>query len=359
MKISIWSTQIIDTHPDLKGYGGLELVIGLLAKYIDKYTDHTLYLFATEDSYVPEKENSYLFSIAKAGKIDEVTALKTYWKDERARNALIESDICLDSGWIYALYHPDVYPKLKNVMKAWHGPDPGFKTPPPVEKPCLTVVGFNLARDFIKETGKEWRTVHNGIDVSKYPFCKEKEDYFLMVGRIYAFKAQHRFINICNKMQHKGIIIGGSFGDTADYVNLIKSECEKSKYVEFRGHVSFEEKVELYQKAKAVVIPNILELPTGNGKTAMFREPFGLITLEANACGTPVVASPIYGWTETLIHGLNGFHANSDDEFIYYLKRIDEIKAENCRMIAEHFRYERMAEEYLKLMKEVIEGRKW
>jgi glycosyltransferase involved in cell wall biosynthesis len=44
---------------------------------------------------------------------------------------------------------------------------------------------------------------------------------------------------------------------------------------------------------------------------------------------------------------------------MYYIKRIDEIKPENCRKHAEHFSYERMAEEYLKLYKEVIEGRTW
>ena len=93
------------------------------------------------------------------------------------------------------------------------------------------------------------------------------------------------------------------------------------QYVEYLGEVPFEKKVELMQNAKAVVVPNVYRLPLKDGKGyAEFPEPFGLVPIEAAAVGSPVVSSPIYGLTETLIHGLNGFHANSIDEFIYYLK---------------------------------------
>ena len=91
MIISIYSTQIIDSRPDLERYGGLELVVGLLTKYIDEETEHTVYLFATEDSYIPKKEDSHLFSIAKAGKIHPYDAFRLYWQDERSRKALYKA----------------------------------------------------------------------------------------------------------------------------------------------------------------------------------------------------------------------------------------------------------------------------
>ena len=355
MKIVIYSTQIIPTTPDLKGYGGHEVVIGNLAKYIDENTEHTIHLFATEESYQPK--SGHLFAVGKAG-TNPVVAWKAYWNDERSRKALMESDIVVDASWGYYPYA--VADKLKHICHIHAGPDPGFRQPPPVKKPNLITVGFQLARRFSEQTGLEWRAVHNGIDISKYPFKREKEDYFLFVGRIYEFKAPHRFIQICDKMKHKGIIIGGSFGDNPEYRKLINDMVEKSKFVEYLGEVPFEKKVELMQNAKAVVVPNVYRLPLKDGKGyAEFPEPFGLVPVEAAAVGSPVVSSPIYGLTETLIHGLNGFHANSIDEFIYYLKRIDEIKPEDCRRVAEHFRYERMGEEYLKLFEEVIEGRGW
>lgn len=360
MKLAIFSTQIIDTNPDLDRYGGLELVTGLLAKYIDEETEHTLYLFATEDSYAPKKSDSFLFSVDKAGKVDEITALKRYWGDERSRNALLESDICLDVSWSYALYHPDIYPKLKNVMKMHHGPTPGFNIPPPYPKPCFATVGFQLARKFTEETGLEWRAIHNGIDISKYTYNDKKENYLVWLGRLYPFKGAHRFISICNRLEIQGYVVGRSFGDDINYVNMIKDMCEKSKYVEYLGEVSLKKKVELLKDAKALIQPSVYRLPSNKqGEYAYFPEPFGITTIEAMACGTPSVVSPIYGWVETLIHGLNGFHAVSDDEFIYYIKRIDEIKPENCRKMAEHFDYHRMGKEYIKMFEEIKEGRRW
>jgi len=357
MIILIYSTQIIDTTPDLKGYGGHEVVMGNLSKYIDEETNHTLYLFATEDSYNPK--NGYLFSVGKAG-TNPLEAWRLYWKDERSRKALMESDIVLDASWGYYPYA--VADKLKNICHVHAGPDPGFRQPPPIDKPCLITVGFQLARRFQEMTGLEWRTVHNGIDISKYPYKKDKEDYLLFVGRLYEFKAPHRFVKICNEMKEKGILIGGSFGDNPAYQKMIKDMCDKSPYVEFLGEVPFEKKVELMQNAKAVIVPNVYRLPLKDrpNEYGFFPEPFGLVPVEANACGTPVISSPIYGLTETLIHGYNGFHANSDEEFKYYIKRIDEIKPENCRRLVEEvFDYRRMAREYLRLFEEILSGRKW
>jgi len=235
-------------------------------------------------------------------------------------------------------------------------------------------VSHNHAKQLTKQSRIIFRGVENGIDLGNYPLQKEKKDYFLWLSRIYPFKGTHRFIDICNKAQVKGIIAGGSFGDDRRYVEQIKKGISESQYVTAEGKIgqdsisedgqrgvgiSHEKKVELYQNAKAVIIPAIEQLPTDTGSVVQFLEPFGLITPEANACGTPVIVLPSGGWHETMTHGFNGFFANSDEEVIYYMKRIDEIRPENCRKAAEHFSYKRMGDEYLKLFREIIEGRGW
>jgi len=88
-------------------------------------------------------------------------------------------------------------------------------------------------------------------------------------------------------------------------------------------------------------------------------EPFGLVTSEAGACGTPTIVTPNGGWNESMMHGFNGYFANTNEEFCYYLKRINEIKPENCRWAAERFDYKIMGENYLKLFKEIIESGGW
>lgn len=370
MKIAIYSTQVIPTKPDPDQYTGLEMIAGLQAKYFEE-VGHHVSLFASKKSYQPE--NGHLYAVGEPGKTNPYDAFKAYWNDEKSRKALIEADIVVDHSWGYFPY--SVHDKLKNICHICHGPDTGFKEKPPVEKPNLIAVSHNHAKQLSNMTGCTFRGVQNGIDLEKYPYQKEKGNYFLWLGRIYAFKGTHRFIDICNKGKLKGKIAGGSFGDVKDYVDLVKDMIKKSKYVDQVGQigtdseregqrgvgVTHQQKVELYQNAKAVVLPSVERLPIQNqpGKYTQFIEPFGLITPEANACGTPVITIPSGGWHETMVHGNNGFHANSDEEFIYYMNRVDDIEPWYCRRTAEHFSYRRMGDEYLSLFKEIIEGRGW
>lgn len=355
MKIALYSTQIIESTPDLKGYGALELLVGLLAKYYDDH-NHEVHLFAPEGSYQPTGKNSHLYSIGKPAQIHPAEAFKAYWANEQSRKALTEADIVHSHDWGYYPY--SVYKELKGkLLHSHHGPDPGFITKPLMEHPNLVAVSFTHAKHLSEMSNCTWRAVHNGIDLSKYPPCKDKEDYLLWISRIYPFKGTDRFISICNKLKQKSIVAGGSFGDVQAYVQQIKDMCAKSDYVDFVGEVDFNRKVELYQKARAVVLPTIEYLPRNDGQgMAQFKEPMGIIGLEANACMTPIIVAPTGGWVESVYHGINGFLSVSDDEFISYIKRIDEIKPENCLKIAKQFSYQHMAKEYLKLYKELIEG---
>jgi glycosyltransferase involved in cell wall biosynthesis len=352
MIISLYSTQIIDTPP--KMYGGLELECYLLARYLSE-NGHQVYLFATNDSYQPP--TGHLFVAGKAGTVHPVSAWKGYWDFQESREALKNSDIVCSMDWDYAPY--SVAHELKHLCHVHHGPTIGFAKKPPLEKSNLIAVSFNHAKNLMKQNPAiEWRAVQNGIDLEKYPFKKEKGDYLLWVGRIFPPKGPDRFINICDKIQMKGIMCGGSFGDDANYKQFVKDKLAKSKFVTYVGDVGseipHEKKVELYQNAKAVIQPSVEEFPGGQ-----FIEPFGLISIESYSCGTPVVVCPSGGWNETTIHGKTGFFANTDDEFCYFIKHIDEIKPEDCRAHAEHFSYKRTGAEFVKIFEEILAGRNW
>lgn len=382
MKIALYSTTLIPATPDLEQYGGLELVVGNLAKYFDEI-GHEVSLFGPVGSYVP-KNGGKLYASGQPGQFNEYQAWDNYWAVDESRNALKNADIVHDHSWMYCPYLKAK--ELKALTKTHHGPDPGFQVKPPVDKPNLIAVSPNHAKQLTQfqwmnpdgtmqpSMGCIWRGVNNGIDLSKYPFKKEKGDYFLWISRIYPFKGTHRFIEICDKVQMKGVIAGGSFGDDAGYLSIINKKLAESKYVTKYGKIGTEsltqgmvatgishaEKVKLYQDAKAVVLPAIERLPRTDGKGyVQFIEPFGLIIPEANACGTPVIVTPSGGWQSSLRHGVNGFFANSDEEFMYYMRRINDIRPEDCRCVAEMFSYQNMGDSYISLYKEILDGRGW
>jgi glycosyltransferase involved in cell wall biosynthesis len=372
MKIGLYSTTVFPAKPDLEGYGGLELIVGELAKYFDEH-NHEVHLFAPLGSYQPK--HGFLYSTGPPGSMDEVNAWKIYVDNPASKKILLDIDILHDHSWMYCPYA--LYKERNGrICKTHHGPDPGFRVKPPYEKNNLIGVSQNHAKNLTNfrwmnpdgtissPLGCSWRGVQNGIDLARYPFKKEKQNYLLWVSRIFPPKGAHRFIDICDKLQTKGYVLGGSFGQDPEYMKIINDKLANSKHVtvvgKFGEAIPFEKKVEMYQNARAVVMP-IEESYTVPGTNRMynFLEPFGLIAPEANACGTPMVVCPSGGWNETTLHGYNGFLANSDDEFMYYIKRLDDIKAENCRKHAEYFSYERMALEYLHLYKEISEGRGW
>jgi glycosyltransferase involved in cell wall biosynthesis len=212
--------------------------------------------------------------------------------------------------------------------------------------------------------GTNWRAVQNGIPTYKYTFNSKpiaERERLLFVSRMYLPKGVHRAIEIANMMKMPIDIVGGSFGDLSNYTEQIKKMCEQSQYgAKFHGEVSFAKKLEFYMSAKCVILP-IIEygMTDAQGKPWEWHEPFGLVTSEAGACGTPTIVTPNGGWNESMMHGFNGYFANTNEEFCYYLKRINEIKPENCRWAAERFDYKIMGENYLKLFKEIIESGGW
>ena len=187
----------------------------------------------------------------------------------------------------------------------------------------------------------------------------ERERLFWL-SRIYFPKGAHRAIEIANNLKMPIDIAGGSFSQIPEYVSLIEKMCNDSPYATYLGPISFAKKLELYRNAKAVILPIIEDVTEEDGRKYMrhgawsWFEPLGLVTPECNACGTPTIVTPNGGWTETMIHGYNGFFANNNKEFEYYLRQIDHINPADCRKMAERFDYKIMGENYLKLFKEII-----
>jgi len=364
LKIALYSTQVIPSNPDLDEYGGLELIAGLQAKAFDEL-GHEVHLFGCKGSWKPP--NGHVYIVGDKG-TNPVQAWKSYWDDPRTRQVLKDADIIVDHSWNFYPY--SVYNELKHICKVWHGPDPGFRTKPPHPKPNFIGISFSHSKQMMKMApGTTWRTVHNGIPTYKYEFNSKPlvdRERLLWISRLYYPKGAHRAIEIANALKMPIDIAGGSFGQIPEYENLVKKMCEESSYATFHGPVSFAKKLELYRNAKCVILPIIEQISNEDTTKYMghpgpweWHEPHGLVTSEAGAAGTPTIVTPNGGWVESLIHGFNGFFANTNKEYEYYVKMVDSLKPENCRKRAEDFDYKIMGANYLKLFEEIIATGGW
>jgi glycosyltransferase involved in cell wall biosynthesis len=166
--------------------------------------------------------------------------------------------------------------------------------------------------------------VPNAVDVSSYPFRDKKDDYLLCLGRIARDKAQHLAIDVA-KRAGLPLVLAGKIdpGDDRSYFDEMILPHVDGQNIRFEGEVPDERKRDLFAGARAFVFP------------IQWDEPFGLVMIEAMACGTPVIATPFGAVPEVVTDGVNGFIATSVDEMVDAVNRIDQISPEVCRAVVE------------------------
>ncbi|MFH1601811.1 MAG: glycosyltransferase [Candidatus Shapirobacteria bacterium] len=163
-------------------------------------------------------------------------------------------------------------------------------------------ISKNSQRRIRKFYRKEAKVVYPGIDLNQFKPCLGKrENYYLAVSRLVSYKKIDLAISVFNKLGWKLKIIG------------IGREYEKLKKmakgnIEFLGQVSDNDLVFHYQRARGVIFPQ--------------EEDFGLVPLEAQACGTPVLAFGRGGALETVIPGKTGefFSVQNEESLLNCLK---------------------------------------
>lgn len=186
--------------------------------------------------------------------------------------------------------------------------------------------------------------VHNGILVEKFPFNDKPKDYLFWIGRISPEKGALAAIKVANRTKMKLIMAGPIPPYHKKYIKKFLRETKKSKYVKYIGKISsFEEKVNYYKNALALLFP------------IKWEEPFGLVIVEAMACGTPVIAFSRGAVPEIVKNGENGFLVKTIPQMAKAIERIPEISRKKCRQwVEENFTVEKMALGYEKIYQKVI-----
>ena len=206
---------------------------------------------------------------------------------------------------------------------------------------------------WLNERCPSWRrvpVVYNAVDTDLFPYTPEKEDYLLFFSMIARYKGALDALEAA-RITGQRTIFAGRMGDAGD---AIKEAGLPN--VELLGEVSFEEKVELMRHARALLFPT-----GGLGKNKTdWIEVFGLVQVEANACGTPSISADNAAPAEIVEDGYNGYIVRSLDEMIEVIGMIDEIDPRDCRKAAEErFSIPVMSRRYAALCRRLADGETW
>ena len=165
----------------------------------------------------------------------------------------------------------------------------------------------NIRKKILEYYGRESQVIYPPVDLSQFKPGDTKADYYLMVGAFAPNKRVDLAVHAFNKLKLP-LKISGS-GQDEEYCRSIAGET-----IEFLGTLSNEKLLELYQQARALVFPG--------------EDDFGITPLEAQACGTPVIAFAAGGVLETVTDQTGLFFKEQNVEALVKAVEIMERKWE-------------------------------
>ncbi len=188
-------------------------------------------------------------------------------------------------------------------------------------------------------------TVHHGLPEDLYRFCPKASKYLAFLGRISPEKRVDRAIHIATKAgMELRIAAKVDKADEAYFKDRIEPLLSHP-LVHFIGEIGQEDKQDFLGHAYALLFP--IDWP----------EPFGLVMIEAMACGTPVIAYRRGSVPEVLREKENGFIVDDLTGAIAAVHRLDTVNRRRCRQVFdERFSAERMAHDYLAVYQTVIDA---
>ena len=184
-------------------------------------------------------------------------------------------------------------------------------------------------------------TVYNGIDLSLYPLRQGGCDHLVFLGRIHPDKGVHLAIEVA-RLSGWPLLIAGIIQDERYFREQVEPHLGPA--VRYLGPVDVAGKNELFAQARALLHLNTIP------------ERFGLVLVEANAAGVPVVAMDLGSCREVIEDGGTGFLVNDVDEAVAALQRIGEIDSADCRKrVRECFSMGTMVEAYERVYQMIFE----
>jgi glycosyltransferase involved in cell wall biosynthesis len=181
-------------------------------------------------------------------------------------------------------------------------------------------------------------TVYNGVELNKFKFNKNPDNDFLFMSALGEHKNPKDAILAIKKTKYNLIIAGGKKREP--YFSKEIKPLIDGKKIKYIGEVSGKKRIDLLKNSKGFLFP------------IKWEEPFGLVMIEAMACGTPVISYSNGAVKEIIENNKTGFVVRNVKEMISAINKIETIDREKCRQSVEsRFSLEKMIDGYESIIK--------
>jgi glycosyltransferase involved in cell wall biosynthesis len=187
-----------------------------------------------------------------------------------------------------------------------------------------------------------WTIIHNGLTLDSAPYLEEHGDAFCFVGRVDPEKGITEAMEIARQVGRKLRIaakVGNMAGQRAYYEDVFKPALQRAgSQVEYLGELRPAERDQLFAESYATLMPGA------------WPEPFGLVSIESLACGTPVLARRVGALPEIIREGVDGFFGDDAAAMAFYADRLGTLDRRAIReRVIERFSAARMTDRYEEL----------
>ncbi len=210
---------------------------------------------------------------------------------------------------------------------------------------CVSKSQLNHFQDLPRMMG----VVRNGIDAERFTYQDEKQDYLVWLGRVCEEKGAHLALEVAERTGSPLVLIGPGylFPDHQRYFDeQIAPFMRRNTKFSYVASPSFSEKVRLLSNARGILVPSLVP------------ETSSLVSLEAMACGTPVIAFRQGALPEVVLDGMTGLIVDSVEEMADAVGRLSSIRSQACRRhVEENHALARMADDYEALYDVILRRR--
>ena len=332
-------SPLIESVPP-KQYGGTERIVSYLAEELVRL-GHEVTLFASGDSMTHAHLESIIPKALRLENRTDPLASHLLMLEKVYRQSARFDIIHFHTGYIHfpmcrRLHVPSVTTHHGRLdFSEWQPLYREFK-----EIPVISI--SNNQRSPI--AWANWQaTIYNGVPKELYTYRSQPGGYLAFLGRISPEKRVDRAIEIARRVGMKLKIAAKVDKVDVEYFETEIKPLLNSPDVEYIGEISEAEKDDFLGSAYALLFP--IDWP----------EPFGLVMIEAMACGTPVIAYRHGSVPEVMQDGVTGFIVDNQDEAIAAVEKIGQLDREQCRRTYEQrFSARRMAYDYVSAYKQLI-----